>query len=89
MTTLFYQNAKDGTKKADGQYTAEKDKVMKLATENFLNDLRGKLEAMNYKYCNNTRLFDSEMGYLMFCRQQIRATVLKSLAFDIELEASC
>jgi hypothetical protein len=71
------------------KYTAEKDKVMKAATENFLNDLRSKLEAMNYKYCNNTRLFNSEIEYLMFCRQQIRATTLKMIAFDIELEASC
>lgn len=68
------------------KYTAEKDKVMKAATANFLNDLKGKLEAMNYKFANNTRIFDSELEYLMFCRQQIRAVVLKQLAFDIEMD---
>ena len=70
-----------------GRYTADKDKIMKLATANFLSDLGSKLEAMNYKFANHTRVFDNEMEYLMFCRQQIKAVVLKSIAFDIEMES--
>lgn len=70
-----------------GEYTAQKDKVMKAATANFLSDLQGKLEAMNYKFANHTRVFANELEYLMFCRQQIKAVVLKSMAFDIEMEA--
>jgi len=70
-----------------GTYTAEKDKVMKSATANFLNDLQGKLEAMNYKFANNTRIFDSELEYLHFCRKQINATTLKMMAFNIEMDS--
>jgi hypothetical protein len=69
-----------------GQYTAPKDKVMKAATENFLHELRAKLEYMNYKHANNTRVFDSEIDYLDFCRKQIKATVLKMIATELEME---
>lgn len=66
------------------QYAAGKDKIMKATCENFLNDLRGKLEALQYKYVNNTRTFDNEQEYLEFCRAQINATTLKMIAFNEE-----
>lgn len=68
------------------KYIVEKDNLMKAATSNFLTDLQGKLEAMNLKFQNSTRVFDNEIEYLMFCRQQIRAVVLKSMVFDIEMD---
>ena len=67
------------------QYTAQKDKIMKATCENFINDLRGKLEALQYKYTNNTRIFDNEQEYLEFCRAQVNATTLKMIAFNEEL----
>jgi|WorMetDrversion2_6_1045231.scaffolds.fasta_scaffold483947_1 DNA polymerase IIIc chi subunit len=77
----------NNTESKEPLYTVQKDKVMKAATENFLIDLRGKLEAMNYKFANNTRVFDSELEYLQFCRKQINATTLKMMAFNIEMDS--
>ena len=71
-----------------GAYTAQKDKVMKGATANFISDLRSKLNSLEYKYVNNTKEFDSELEYLMFCRAQIKATVLKMISLELEIENS-
>lgn len=71
--------------KTGPSYTAEKDKIMVLVCENFLTDLCGKLEALRYKYVNNTKIFESEQEYLDFCRAQVTATTLKMIAFNTEL----
>jgi len=71
--------------KKEANYTAQKNKIMKTTCENFILELRGKLEALQYKYVNNTRIFDNEQEYLDFCRAQIRATTLKMIAFQEEL----
>lgn len=57
-----------------------KKKIIANVCENLLKELEVKFEYIQYKYSNNTKIFDSEDEYLKFCREQIYAATLENIS---------